>query len=164
MSEKKLQGMPICFEDAENRKSLIPGGSQKILCKLTLCLCKLYIGKLAYCNALSWLGKSLLVVSLSLSRDIPIAQRGWETFCDVLELELKAFKLMDNLITEYFQSTSKERKITFEEECQSVRKDDSSSTVTHVCPHHQLQVLLCFVGHLHDNRSGQLVTKIFFIP
>lgn len=59
---------------------------------------------------------------------------------------------------DYFQSVSKERKITFKEECQSVCKDDSSSTVTHVCPHHQLQVLLCFVGHLHDNRTSQLVT------
>lgn len=53
--------------------------------------------------------------------------------------------------------SKEERKITFEEECQGVRKDDSSSTVTHVCPHHQLQVLFCFVGHLHDNRTSQLV-------
>ena len=41
--------MPICSEDAENRESLIPGGSRQILCKLTLHLCKLYVGKLAYC-------------------------------------------------------------------------------------------------------------------
>lgn len=61
----------------------------------------------------------------------------------------------------YFQSISKEeRKITFKEKCQGVRKDDSSSTVTQVCPHHQLQVLLCFVGHLHDNRTCQVVTLI----
>lgn len=67
---------------------------------------------------------------------------------------------MDHLITEYFQSISKEerKEITFKEECQGVCKDDGSSTVTHVCPHHQLQVLLCFVGHLHYKSSSQLVT------
>lgn len=64
---------------------------------------------------------------------------------------------MDSLIMNYLQSVRKEeRQITFKEECQGVCKDDSSSTVTHVCPHHQLQVLLCFVGHLHDNRTSQL--------
>lgn len=65
----------------------------------------------------------------------------------------------------YLQAFRKgERKITFKEECQGVCKDDSSSTVTHVCPHHQLQVLFCFVGDLNDNRTSQLNTKVFFIP
>lgn len=67
---------------------------------------------------------------------------------------------MDSLIMDYSQSIRKEeRKITFEKECQGVCKDDSSSTITHVCPHHQLQVLFCFVGHLHDNRTSQLNTQ-----
>lgn len=67
---------------------------------------------------------------------------------------------MDSLIMDYLQSIKKEeRQITFKEECQGVCKDDSSSTVTHVCPHHQLQVLFCFVGHLHDNRTSQLNTQ-----
>lgn len=72
---------------------------------------------------------------------------------------------MGSLMMDYLQTIREgERKITFEEECQGVCKDDSSSTVTHVCPHHQLQVLFCFVGDLHDNRTSQLNTKVLFIP
>lgn len=58
---RNLQGTPIFFEDAENRKSLIPGGSQQIPCKSTSCLYKMYLAyslcllKLVYCDALSWL-------------------------------------------------------------------------------------------------------------
>lgn len=65
----------------------------------------------------------------------------------------------------YSQSIrEEERQITFEEECQGVCKDDSSSTVTHVCPHHQLQVLLCFVGHLQWKHQSAEHPKVFFIP
>lgn len=60
-------------------------------------------------------------------------------------------------ITDCFQAscTEKREEITFEEERQGVCKDDSSPTVAHVCPHHQLQVLLCFFGHLGDSRDRQ---------
>lgn len=69
---------------------------------------------------------------------------------------IKALKLMDP-ITDCFQSscTEKREEITFKEECEGVCKDDSSPTVAHVCPHHQLQVLLCFFGHLCDGRDRQ---------
>lgn len=71
--------------------------------------------------------------------------------------KFKAFKLMVNLIPHYLQSITRKRQFTFKEERQRVCKDDSSSTVTHVCPHHQLQVLFCLLGHLHDKRTSQLL-------